>query len=40
LVISLSKDAVLQERLIENISKLAITNADEIVAKEVLKSIS
>lgn len=40
LVISLSKDAALQERLIENISKLAITNADEIVAKEILKSIS
>ena len=40
LVISLSKDAVLQERLIENISKLAITNADEIVANEILKSIS
>ncbi len=40
LVISLSKDAALQERMIENISKLAITNADEIVAKEILKSIS
>ena len=40
LVIDLSKDEPLQERLIENISKLAITNADEIVAKEILKSIS
>jgi UDP-N-acetylglucosamine--N-acetylmuramyl-(pentapeptide) pyrophosphoryl-undecaprenol N-acetylglucosamine transferase len=39
-VISLSKDVPLQERLIENIGKLAITNADEIVAKEILKSIS
>jgi UDP-N-acetylglucosamine--N-acetylmuramyl-(pentapeptide) pyrophosphoryl-undecaprenol N-acetylglucosamine transferase len=39
-VISISKDEPLQERLIENISKLAITNADEIVAKEILKSIS
>ena len=40
LVIDLSKDEPLQERLIENISKLAINNADEIVAKEILKSIS
>ena len=40
LVVSLSKNAALQERMIENISKLAITNADEIVAKEILKSIN
>ncbi len=38
-VIHLSKDTVLQETLKTNIHALAITNADEIIAKEILKTI-
>ncbi len=38
-VISLSKDDNRQQELIQNISRLGITNADEIVAKEILGSI-
>ncbi len=38
-VISLSKDERRQEELMMNISKLAISNADEIIAKEILKEI-
>ncbi|MEO7531126.1 MAG: glycosyltransferase, partial [Sediminibacterium sp.] len=38
-VIALSKDQVLQQRLQTNIHALAITNADEIIAKEILKHI-
>ena len=39
-VISLSKDEVLQQTLKTNIQALAIANADEIIAKEILKTIS
>ena len=38
-VINLSKDDHKQQELKSNISKLAITNADEIIAKEILKLI-
>lgn len=38
-VISLSKDEKLEETLKTNIHALAITNADEIIAKEILKHI-
>ncbi|MES2330217.1 MAG: undecaprenyldiphospho-muramoylpentapeptide beta-N-acetylglucosaminyltransferase [Bacteroidota bacterium] len=38
-VISLSKDETLQQTLKANIHVLAITNADEIIAKEILKYI-
>jgi UDP-N-acetylglucosamine--N-acetylmuramyl-(pentapeptide) pyrophosphoryl-undecaprenol N-acetylglucosamine transferase len=38
-VISLSKDEVLQQTLKTNIHSLAITNADEVIAKEILKHI-
>ncbi|MEO8172320.1 MAG: undecaprenyldiphospho-muramoylpentapeptide beta-N-acetylglucosaminyltransferase [Sediminibacterium sp.] len=38
-VIGLSKDQVLQQTLQTNIHALAITNADEIIAKEILKNI-
>ena len=38
-IISLSKDENKQEELKNNISKLGITNADEIIAKEILRSI-
>jgi UDP-N-acetylglucosamine--N-acetylmuramyl-(pentapeptide) pyrophosphoryl-undecaprenol N-acetylglucosamine transferase len=38
-VISLSKDGSLQQTLKTNIHALAITNADEIIAKEILKYI-
>jgi len=38
-VIALAKDGSRQQELISNISKLAITNADEIIAKEILRSI-
>ena len=38
-VIALSKDAVLQDTLKQNIKALAITNADEIIAKEILEII-
>jgi len=39
-VIQLSKDSQRQETMKENISKLAIKNADEIIADEILKAIS
>lgn len=38
-VVSLSKDESLQQALQTNIHALAITNADDIIAKEILKSI-
>jgi UDP-N-acetylglucosamine--N-acetylmuramyl-(pentapeptide) pyrophosphoryl-undecaprenol N-acetylglucosamine transferase len=38
-LITLSKDENKQQELKNNISKLAITNADEIIATEILKSI-
>jgi UDP-N-acetylglucosamine--N-acetylmuramyl-(pentapeptide) pyrophosphoryl-undecaprenol N-acetylglucosamine transferase len=38
-IIALSKDERKQQELCDNISKLAITNADEIIATEILKSI-
>jgi UDP-N-acetylglucosamine--N-acetylmuramyl-(pentapeptide) pyrophosphoryl-undecaprenol N-acetylglucosamine transferase len=38
--IALSKDASLQRELKENIGRLAITNADEVIAGEILKEIS
>ncbi|MBL0182362.1 MAG: undecaprenyldiphospho-muramoylpentapeptide beta-N-acetylglucosaminyltransferase [Chitinophagaceae bacterium] len=38
-VMSLSTDVNKQQELISNISKLGITNADEIIAKEILKLI-
>lgn len=40
MVIALAKDEDQQQMLRENIGKLAITNADEVVAKEILKLIS
>jgi UDP-N-acetylglucosamine--N-acetylmuramyl-(pentapeptide) pyrophosphoryl-undecaprenol N-acetylglucosamine transferase len=39
-IIELSKDENKQKELKENIGKLAITNADEVVAKEILKTIN
>ena len=39
MTIELSKDPGKQQELRENISKLAVTNADEIIAKEILKAI-
>jgi UDP-N-acetylglucosamine--N-acetylmuramyl-(pentapeptide) pyrophosphoryl-undecaprenol N-acetylglucosamine transferase len=39
MTIELSKDPGKQQELRDNIAKLAITNADEIIAKEILKSI-
>ena len=38
-IINLSKDEAKQNELKENISKLAITNADEVIAKEILSTI-
>jgi UDP-N-acetylglucosamine--N-acetylmuramyl-(pentapeptide) pyrophosphoryl-undecaprenol N-acetylglucosamine transferase len=38
-IIALSKDENKQQELKSNISKLAITNAGEIIAAEILKSI-
>jgi UDP-N-acetylglucosamine--N-acetylmuramyl-(pentapeptide) pyrophosphoryl-undecaprenol N-acetylglucosamine transferase len=38
-VITLSKDEQRQRELKENIGRLAVTNADEIIAKEILKTI-
>jgi UDP-N-acetylglucosamine--N-acetylmuramyl-(pentapeptide) pyrophosphoryl-undecaprenol N-acetylglucosamine transferase len=38
-VLNLAKDASLQQQLVSNISTMAITNADEIIAAEILKSI-
>lgn len=39
-VIDLAKDESRQEELISKIGKLAITDADEVIAKEVLKTIN
>jgi UDP-N-acetylglucosamine--N-acetylmuramyl-(pentapeptide) pyrophosphoryl-undecaprenol N-acetylglucosamine transferase len=39
-VISLAHDEARQNELRENIGRLAITNADEIIAKEILRAIS
>lgn len=38
-ILRLSSDNILQQKLAENISKLAITDADEMVAKEIVKII-
>jgi UDP-N-acetylglucosamine--N-acetylmuramyl-(pentapeptide) pyrophosphoryl-undecaprenol N-acetylglucosamine transferase len=38
-VIALSKDLNLQKELKENIGKLAITDADEVIAREILKTL-
>jgi UDP-N-acetylglucosamine--N-acetylmuramyl-(pentapeptide) pyrophosphoryl-undecaprenol N-acetylglucosamine transferase len=38
-VIDLSKDEIRQKELSENIKRLATTNADDIIAKEILKQI-
>jgi UDP-N-acetylglucosamine--N-acetylmuramyl-(pentapeptide) pyrophosphoryl-undecaprenol N-acetylglucosamine transferase len=38
-VIELSKDDALQQKLKKNIHALAISNADEVIAKEILKHI-
>lgn len=38
--ISLLKNPEQQKELVNNISKLAVTNADEIIAKEILKAIN
>lgn len=38
-IIALAKDETKQNELKQNISKLAVANADEIVAKEILKSV-
>jgi UDP-N-acetylglucosamine--N-acetylmuramyl-(pentapeptide) pyrophosphoryl-undecaprenol N-acetylglucosamine transferase len=39
-VMTLAKDERKQNELKENIAKLGVTNADEVIAKEILKSIS
>lgn len=39
-IISLAKDEAKQSKLITNVSKLAITNADDMIAKEILKAVS
>lgn len=39
-VIELAKDQLLQQTLVQHISKLAVTNADELIANEVLKQIA
>jgi len=39
-VIALSKDEQKQRELKENIGRLSVTNADEIIAKEILKTIN
>lgn len=38
-VLALSKDEKKQQELISNISRMAVLNADEVIAKEILKSI-
>ena len=38
-LIALSKDAALQERLENHIGKLAVTDADRIIAEEILKTV-
>ena len=39
-VIDLSKNEVLQQTLLTNIHALAVNNADEVIAKEIVKTIS
>ena len=39
-IIALSKDEAKQKELSENISKYAIINADDEIAKEIFKSIA
>ena len=39
LMIALSKDATLQERLETNIGRFAVADADRIIAEEILKTI-
>ena len=39
-VIALSKNISLQESLKENIGRLAITNADEVIAKAILEELN
>jgi UDP-N-acetylglucosamine--N-acetylmuramyl-(pentapeptide) pyrophosphoryl-undecaprenol N-acetylglucosamine transferase len=39
-VIALAKDEAKQQTLKENIAKLAIANADEVIAKEIVKTLS
>jgi UDP-N-acetylglucosamine--N-acetylmuramyl-(pentapeptide) pyrophosphoryl-undecaprenol N-acetylglucosamine transferase len=38
-IISLAKDEKKQAELKSNVSKLAITNADDMIAKEILKAV-
>ena len=38
-IIGLANDEAKQQELKQHISKLAVTNADEIIAKEILKSL-
>ena len=38
-IIALSKEENKQQELTANISKLAVTNADELIAEEILRSI-
>jgi UDP-N-acetylglucosamine--N-acetylmuramyl-(pentapeptide) pyrophosphoryl-undecaprenol N-acetylglucosamine transferase len=38
-VVDLSKDTAMQQQLKENIQKLAITHADEVIAREILNTI-
>ena len=38
-VIELSKNEKKQQELKENIGKLAVKNADEVIAKEILKAL-
>lgn len=40
LIVELASDTARQERMKENIGKLAIKNADEIIAREILRSIN
>ena len=38
-VVELAANAKLQQELIENIEKFGVRNADEVIAKEILRSI-
>jgi len=40
MIIALSRDTQQQEEMKTNIGRLAITNADEVIAAEVLKAIN
>ena len=39
MIIELSKNETKQHELKENIKKLAITNADDVIAREILRAI-